>query len=642
MLELETAERIIILHRQNKSCTEISLDLDLGDSTVGRYLTFLDIHGEHEFKKFYVDGQRPSVSFYQYACIVEYMNDEGCSADKAAAIFKANRHKLQKLFAKRMNSKEPLTPEAVAAVPPESYLRFQEQTHIATGTAPKGRTFLSVTGRASECNQVPSRDKCVVESVDYNKLLEQANNSPEQEPLPPHIIGRSKAHAKEGRPKKKMRNKAVTQANKAQKALEERYKQITSGEEQSSDKANSNLNQQKDHQQRRPKALDARRPHPASEFFEKNGNVGKSSLFDPFSEGFDKLPLDIQNRSLKRFCADQCEVVACLKKSLTFNINKDNSLGLEEVNRIKCGYARMLKEDPANFKQKNICDALDLSKDVYYYDLQNEHLDKYVKVKEMMLEIQQKCGFIFGKKRMKERLLEKGITLSVPLVRKLMLEANATPIKTTVRKYNSYKKNACVNVLPNLVHREFVPKKPFKLIVTDVTMFNIKGTKVFLAIYVDLFCNLILAYSISLDDSVEASIKPLKQVLAQLPEPEDDNFEPVIFHSDQGFQYQNDRYQQTLRDVPNVKQSMSRVGNCYDNGACESVFGRIKEEVFNLSYRYESVAEFTASLSTYLHFYNNERPQARLEYKSPIRYLQDYHRSKRKEQATSLVANKTD
>ena len=49
----------------------------------------------------------------------------------------------------------------------------------------------------------------------------------------------------------------------------------------------------------------------------------------------------------------------------------------------------------------------------------------------------------------------------------------------------------------------------------------------------------------------------------------------LIFHSDQGWQYQHESYQQRLKNK-GIKQSMSRKGNCFDNCIIESFFGHMK------------------------------------------------------------------
>ena len=53
----------------------------------------------------------------------------------------------------------------------------------------------------------------------------------------------------------------------------------------------------------------------------------------------------------------------------------------------------------------------------------------------------------------------------------------------------------------------------------------------------------------------------------------------IILHSDQGWQYQNKRYQRLLKEK-GIIQSMSRKGNCLDNAVIENFFGLLKSELF--------------------------------------------------------------
>ena len=51
--------------------------------------------------------------------------------------------------------------------------------------------------------------------------------------------------------------------------------------------------------------------------------------------------------------------------------------------------------------------------------------------------------------------------------------------------------------------------------------------------------------------------------------------EGLIFHSDQGWQYQHAYFRNALQEH-GIIQSMSRKGNCYDNCIMETFFGRLK------------------------------------------------------------------
>ena len=91
-----------------------------------------------------------------------------------------------------------------------------------------------------------------------------------------------------------------------------------------------------------------------------------------------------------------------------------------------------------------------------------------------------------------------------------------------------------------------------------------------------------------------------------------------LFHSDQGWQYQHAEYQRLLKEH-NIIQSMSRKGNCMDNGAMENFFGRLKVEMF-YGEKFESVNTFIEELKHYIDYYNYERISVKLKGMSPVQY----------------------
>ena len=52
----------------------------------------------------------------------------------------------------------------------------------------------------------------------------------------------------------------------------------------------------------------------------------------------------------------------------------------------------------------------------------------------------------------------------------------------------------------------------------------------------------------------------------------------TLNHSDQGYHYTSHNFIKILKDV-NLRQSMSRVGNCWDNAGQESFFDHMKDEI---------------------------------------------------------------
>lgn len=81
----------------------------------------------------------------------------------------------------------------------------------------------------------------------------------------------------------------------------------------------------------------------------------------------------------------------------------------------------------------------------------------------------------------------------------------------------------------------------------------------------------------------------------------------VMFHSDQGSHYTSRKYRQLLWRYQ-IKQSMSRRGNCWDNSPMERFFRSLKTEWVPVT-GYGSLIEATASVVSYITgYYSQLRP----------------------------------
>lgn len=95
----------------------------------------------------------------------------------------------------------------------------------------------------------------------------------------------------------------------------------------------------------------------------------------------------------------------------------------------------------------------------------------------------------------------------------------------------------------------------------------------------------------------------------------------LIFHSDRGVQYASSVYRSVLA-AHNIKQSMSRKGNPYDNAVAENFFSCLKCELTHHKH-YKTRAGAQADIFAYIEaYYNSERPQAALNWLSPFVYAQ--------------------
>ena len=64
---------------------------------------------------------------------------------------------------------------------------------------------------------------------------------------------------------------------------------------------------------------------------------------------------------------------------------------------------------------------------------------------------------------------------------------------------------------------------------------------------------------------------------------------------------------------------MSRPGRCIDNGPMEDFWGILKAEMYNL-HTFKDFDSLEVAISRYIHFYNHERIQEKLDGMTPVEY----------------------
>ena len=208
-------------------------------------------------------------------------------------------------------------------------------------------------------------------------------------------------------------------------------------------------------------------------------------------------------------------------------------------------------------------------------------------------------------------LHNRGYNTNHKLVMKLMKQEHLTSL-VRMKKYRSYK-GELGKIAPNLLKRKFQAKKPNKKWTTDITEFHLFGHKLYLSPILDMYNGEIVSFEISERPVLEQVTNMLKNAFAKIP----DNTH-LIFHSDQGWQYQHKTYQKMLC-AKGIRQSMSRKGNCLDNSVMENFFGLLKSELLYLQ-DFESIEDFRMQLEEYMDYYNNRRIKGKLKGMSPVAF----------------------
>src|SRR5271167_2510627 len=94
----------------------------------------------------------------------------------------------------------------------------------------------------------------------------------------------------------------------------------------------------------------------------------------------------------------------------------------------------------------------------------------------------------------------------------------------------------------------------------------------------------------------------------------------VIFHTDRGSTYTATGFTLLCKDKLGIRQSMGRVGSCFDNAAAESFFSTLEHEVLS-RHRFRTKAHARQVVVPWCQdFYNNRRRHTSAALMSPIQY----------------------
>ena len=258
---------------------------------------------------------------------------------------------------------------------------------------------------------------------------------------------------------------------------------------------------------------------------------------------------------------------------------------------------------------------MNLPKSTYYFEISKE--DKVaVRNEELCNKINEIFTYHkgrYGVRRVYHELVNQGYIVNHKRVQRLMGKMGLFG-KKPKEKYHSYKGNIG-KTADNIINRDFKAKYPLQKWTTDVSQFNFSWGKCYLSPILDMCNNEVISYNLSLNPNLNQVSDMLKKAYAKFP-----NLKGLVFHSDQGWQYQHELFIKSLKKH-GIIQSMSRKGNCYDNCIMETFFGRMKTEMYyGFEKEYKSFEEFSNAVDRYMNYYNNDRIQEKTKWMSPVQY----------------------
>ncbi len=213
--------------------------------------------------------------------------------------------------------------------------------------------------------------------------------------------------------------------------------------------------------------------------------------------------------------------------------------------------------------------------------------------------------------------LDTGRVMSNPYAHKC---CKAVGIKSESRRCHYWKPGARDRVFPNLLMAGLNITGPLQCVVSDMTAFRVKDEYYELTLYMDLWNNEILAYSLSSKrgdrETYLSGLRDILELKAKCPDCK------MVLHTDQGSVYASKAFNELL-PMYNIQHSMSRAGTPTDNAAMESINGWIKTEL-SVDFHLEDKTDVSKSVARYVQFFNEERPAYSIGYLTPRQYREQY------------------
>ena len=216
----------------------------------------------------------------------------------------------------------------------------------------------------------------------------------------------------------------------------------------------------------------------------------------------------------------------------------------------------------------------------------------------------------YGSPRITAELNNLGFKISRITVSKYMRELGIRSKLSKKFKITTDSKHNYL-VVENILDRDFESTKPAQKWVSDITYIRTIEGFLYLTIVLDLYDRKVIGWSLYDEMSTEkTSLSAWKVALANRKIEEG-----LIFHSDRGVQYANNKFANML-ESHHVIRSMSRKGNCWDNAVAESFFKTLKTE---LIYGNKLINKQQMELEIFQYieiFYNKKRRHSALNYKT--------------------------
>ena len=258
------------------------------------------------------------------------------------------------------------------------------------------------------------------------------------------------------------------------------------------------------------------------------------------------------------------------------------------------------------------CRLMEVSRQGFYEHLRTKDKPyKYEALVKAIREIIEEDEYndTYGRNRMYQALkLKLSECFKLPCretVRKVMRE-NHLSVPTKHKPNGITKADREAQKSDNKIKRDFTADQPFVKGVTDITEVPAKDGKLYVSAIFDCYDSEVLGLSMDNNMKADLCVKTIVNAVKMHPQ-----LRGAIIHSDRGSQYTSAKYRAAIAKTGIIQSMNSAGGRCHGNAKCESMWARMKEEMFysrNRKPENYSIKELKSMVWQYfLSYWNNRR-----------------------------------
>jgi len=235
-----------------------------------------------------------------------------------------------------------------------------------------------------------------------------------------------------------------------------------------------------------------------------------------------------------------------------------------------------MKDYRREFPIGKMCKVFKVSRSAFYNSLHylssgRDHENRMLLSEIRRIHKQSRASY--GSPRITDELKARGFKASEPRVARLMKRHKIRAIRKKKFVVTTDSKHSFA-IAENKLNRNFITHAAGKVWVSDITYIRTGKGWLYLTAILDLYDRKVVGWAQSSDLSAENTTIAAWRMAVNNRAMTDN----LIFHSDRGVQYACKDFTELLDSYPQVEQSMSRKGNCWDNAVAESFFKTLKVE----------------------------------------------------------------